>query len=206
MELRGNLKDFSLPDIVQLVGFGRKTGVLQLHCGETSGSLYFEEGKVVHAERGEECGEPAVFALFHLSEGDFRFRADVPPPQRTIAMDSTNLVMEAARLLDESRRDQDTEWATHTVGSEDDWFAFEEEARDPQEIKQDIRELLRRRFGRNAKRLIRAVERCGDSVEELLDLADRLERYVQIFLDDQASIAVGQEIRDLISGSSSSSV
>lgn len=210
MELRGNLKDFSLPDIIQLVGFGRKTGVLKVECENGGAALFFEEGDLVHAERPGASGEEAVYSLFQLPEGEFRFQTEVLPPTRSITMDSTNLVMEAARLLDESRRDSQTsqgEWHPTEATDSEDWGSFEGKpsqeqprARTPGEIKDEIQSLLKRRFGRQAKRLLRAVDRCGDSVEELLDLANRVEKYVQVFLDNQAALAIGREIRDLISG------
>src|SRR5665648_815845 len=50
MALRGNLSDFSLPDVFQLVQLSRKTGVLRIRkdCGE--GSVWFREGDVFFAQ------------------------------------------------------------------------------------------------------------------------------------------------------------
>ena len=50
MALAGTLKDFGLPDIVQLIGLQRKTGTLHLkHEGE-SVSVIFDNGAIVAAE------------------------------------------------------------------------------------------------------------------------------------------------------------
>ena len=50
MALAGTLKDFGLPDIVQLIGLQRKTGTLFLkHSGETV-KVIFENGNIVAAE------------------------------------------------------------------------------------------------------------------------------------------------------------
>lgn len=193
MELRGNLKDFGLPDIIQLVAFGRKTGVLQVDCGAGEAALYFEDGNVVHADYPGKEGKQAVFSLFHIPDGEFRFQTDVPTPRRTISMDPTNLIMEAARLVDESRRETRGDWLTG-----EDWRVEAAPAKDPSTIKREIRELLTRRFGRNARRLLQAVDQCGDSMDELLELAARVEGYVHVFLDDQASAAVAREIRLLV--------
>jgi hypothetical protein len=208
VELRGNLKDFSLPDIIQLVGFGRKTGVLRVNSQRGDAALFFEEGNVIHAEFPGVSGQDAVFALFRVEHGEFRFQGDVGSPARTIAMDPTNLVMEAARLLDEARRDgeesEPEDWTEGIAPESDDWFGLGEvDARDPEAVKNDIRELLTQRFGQGAKRLLQAVDQCGESQEDLLDLADRVEKYVHVFLDTGASAAVGREIRALVSGSSS---
>jgi hypothetical protein len=207
VELRGNLKDFTLPDIIQLVGFGRKTGVLQVEYPGDEAALYFENGDVIHAEAAGTRGEEAVFSLFRVSHGEFRFRTGVPSPDRTIAMGPTNLVMEAARLLDEACRDAAEAGEDGLHGADlagVDWTAFEDTAPlDPRAVKRQIRELLQTRFGQEARRLLQAVDQCGETSEDFLRLADRVQRYVYFFLDDEVSDAVAQEIRDLVSGPSS---
>ena len=51
MALRGNLKDFSLPDVFQLVTFSRKSGVLRIHRADSAqGSVWFRDGEVFFAQ------------------------------------------------------------------------------------------------------------------------------------------------------------
>jgi len=50
MALRGNLSDFSLPDVFQLVQLSRKTGVLRIHKDGAEGSVWFREGDVFFAQ------------------------------------------------------------------------------------------------------------------------------------------------------------
>jgi len=50
MALAGTLKDFGLPDIVQLIGLQRKTGTLHLTTGGESVKVIFENGNIVAAE------------------------------------------------------------------------------------------------------------------------------------------------------------
>ncbi|MFQ5789211.1 MAG: DUF4388 domain-containing protein [Acidobacteriota bacterium] len=50
MALRGTLKDFALPDIFQLIGMQRKTGVLTLESDRETVTVVFENGMVVHAD------------------------------------------------------------------------------------------------------------------------------------------------------------
>ncbi|MBI5014284.1 MAG: DUF4388 domain-containing protein [Deltaproteobacteria bacterium] len=206
MELRGNLKDFGLADIIQLVGFGRKSGALRVDCEAGGAALFFEDGNVVHAEYPGAEGTAAVFTLFRVPAGEFQFQSDSTAPRHTIAMDPTNLVMEAARLLDESRRDGDGNgggWDGGGAELGDDWLGTPEPIRDPAEIKKQIRDLLQKRFGRGAKRLLQAVDQCGDSDEDLLGLAERVEKYVHVFLDNSASRSVGEAIRAMVTGSAS---
>lgn len=50
MALEGTIKDFGLPDIFQLIGLQRKTGLLQLNNEQESVTIAFESGMVVNAE------------------------------------------------------------------------------------------------------------------------------------------------------------
>ncbi|GAB4273414.1 MAG: hypothetical protein Kow0056_00390 [Coriobacteriia bacterium] len=50
MALRGNLRDFSLPDVFQLVAFSRKTGVLRIKGRDAEGTVWFREGEVFFAQ------------------------------------------------------------------------------------------------------------------------------------------------------------
>ena len=49
MAIRGSLKEASLPDVVQLLYFGRRTGCLALSDRQRFGSIYFEEGWITYA-------------------------------------------------------------------------------------------------------------------------------------------------------------
>ncbi len=65
MALRGNLKDFSLPDVFQLVQLSGKTGVLRIVGVEAEGSIWFRDGDVFFAQsnwRREQLGERLVEA------------------------------------------------------------------------------------------------------------------------------------------------
>jgi hypothetical protein len=66
MALRGSLKDFSLPDVFQLITFSRKTGVLRISgSGDATGSVWFREGEVFFAQSNwhhEPLGERLVAA------------------------------------------------------------------------------------------------------------------------------------------------
>jgi hypothetical protein len=50
MALQGSIKDFGLPDIFQLIGLQRKTGILTLTQAEETVTVTFENGMVVNAD------------------------------------------------------------------------------------------------------------------------------------------------------------
>ncbi len=103
MAFQGSLSELHLPDIIQLVSVSGKTGVFRLIDGAHQGDIWLHEGRIVHAEHEDLAGEEAVYALAIWRTGEFRFEAGVPSPRQTIQKSNTNLLMEAARRLDEWR-------------------------------------------------------------------------------------------------------
>ena len=49
MAIKGSLKEASLPDVIQLLYFGRRTGCLALADGQRFGSIYFDDGWINYA-------------------------------------------------------------------------------------------------------------------------------------------------------------
>ena len=103
MAFQGSLKEIQLPDIIQLVGVSGKSGIFLLERGEERGEIYLQDGQIVHAVYNALRGEEAVYALSIWSEGDFHFQPGVESDIVTIKKSNTNLLMEAARRLDEWR-------------------------------------------------------------------------------------------------------
>jgi hypothetical protein len=103
MAFQGSLAELHLPDIIQLISVSGKSGVFHLVDGAHRGQIYLHEGKIVHAELEDVSGEEAVYALAIWSQGDFRFDPGASTQLRTISKSNTNLLMEAARRLDEWR-------------------------------------------------------------------------------------------------------
>src|ERR1700741_3678331 len=90
MAFQGSLAEIYFPDIIQLVSVSGKTGVFHLVDGPHKGQIYLFEGRIVHA-------------LAIWNQGDFKFEPGPPSETRTISKSNTNLLMEAARRLDEWR-------------------------------------------------------------------------------------------------------
>jgi hypothetical protein len=102
MAFQGSLKELPLPDIIQLVSVSGKTGVFSLkRDGDSSGEIYLRGGHIVHARVGELEGEEAVYELAIWPEGDFVFTPGKEAERTTIQKSNTNLLMEAARRIDE---------------------------------------------------------------------------------------------------------
>jgi Domain of unknown function (DUF4388) len=103
MAFQGSLAELHLPDIIQLISVSGKSGVFHLSDGALRGQIFLNEGKIVHAQLEDVSGEEAVYALAIWSRGDFKFEPGTGTEVRTISKSNTNLLMEAARRLDEWR-------------------------------------------------------------------------------------------------------
>jgi len=103
MAFQGSLKELPLPDIIQLVSVSGKTGKFTLSREGESGFIFLKNGQMVHAEVGELVGEEAIYSLAIWNHGDFQFTPGDEPARQSITKSNTNLLMEAARRLDEWR-------------------------------------------------------------------------------------------------------
>lgn len=101
MAFQGALKELPLPDIIQLVSVSGKTGMFLLESGSSSGRIYLRDGQIVHATTGDLSGEEAVYELAIWQDGEFVFTAGEAAPEKSIQKSNTNLLMEAARRIDE---------------------------------------------------------------------------------------------------------
>jgi tetratricopeptide (TPR) repeat protein len=105
MAIRGNLNEASLPDVLQLLAMGSKTGTLSLSESGLSGSICFENGRICHASvSGRSLGtEDAVFLMFKWNHGLFSFDPGINPPEgaEKISLDPQGLLLEGARRVDE---------------------------------------------------------------------------------------------------------
>jgi hypothetical protein len=101
MSLDGNLEDFPLTDVFQLILMGERSGMLEVESDHRYAVIYFEKGRAVHAQLDNLSGEKAVYEVFDWKAGKFAFRTDVATSDRTITLECHNLVLEAVRRLDE---------------------------------------------------------------------------------------------------------
>lgn len=105
MALEGTLKDFPLPDIIQLLSLSRKTGAVEIvgTDGFGTGRLYFHQGKVVSAALDDLLAPDAAFAFFTFPGGSFRFYENEPPASQAAPITISNefLIIEGIRRADE---------------------------------------------------------------------------------------------------------
>ena len=104
--LRGDLSQVGLSSLLVLIEMERKTGLLQLRVtGGPSAQVLVREGKVVHA-RLDDTEEPVdaecVYYLLTWGAGEFEFISCLVEGVDRVNVSTTHLLMEGARLIDES--------------------------------------------------------------------------------------------------------
>lgn len=114
----GNILDIDLFDFVQMIILARKQKLISITDPVTMqmGLLYLKGGDVVHAECGAMQGEQAFFTIMAMKSGIFSDMPWIDPPTRTINAPFNHLLMEAARIQDESQANiQDLEATVEAV-------------------------------------------------------------------------------------------
>jgi len=100
----GSLQEMSLPDVIQILGNGRKNGRLQVSSGALCGEMMFQDGSIHDATFGDLRGAEAVYGILRLTDGDFALAPDDTPVEDAIGIPTHHLLLEAMRRLDEEQR------------------------------------------------------------------------------------------------------
>jgi len=204
LELKGSLSNFSLPDIVQLIGTTKRSGVLLVIVGPEKASIYFDEGMIVHAVYRSLGGQEAFNRIFREKEGSFQFLAGVETPEKSLALDWMGALMEAARLHDEGGRDDDFEdldFEAALSGPAEETRKDETRkapAWDPGPVKAKMAEILEESFGRKAKKIVKELQKNPGNRLNLLEFCEKAEKYIYVFIDNRRSEEIGNRLRTVI--------
>lgn len=105
MAIKGSLKEASLPDVLQLLSMGKKSGCLGLSFHDSFGQIYFDGGRICHASIVNRPldTENSVYTLFTWTSGTFNFEPGVEPEDgaERVSVDPQSLLLEGARRVDE---------------------------------------------------------------------------------------------------------
>jgi predicted regulator of Ras-like GTPase activity (Roadblock/LC7/MglB family) len=106
-DLRGSLAFTTLTDVVQFLHTTGRTGELWVEGGseQRAAQVYFERGSVYHAQDGAVTGIDALVGIISWTDGTFIFSNDKMVPAVSIEDPLPNILVEAARRLDERRRE-----------------------------------------------------------------------------------------------------
>ena len=105
--IQGRLEEMSMTDLLQSLEMGQKSCRLVVRKGGEQGELYFTSGQCHDAKMGKIEGDDAVYKVILWTEGEFEidFNAANGSTRNTTTKNTTGLLMEAMRLMDEASRD-----------------------------------------------------------------------------------------------------
>jgi DNA-binding MarR family transcriptional regulator len=105
MALAGELSEFPLTDIIQLVDLSKQTGAVHIkgQRGQQylEGWLYFRDGKIIAAELSDLPPLEAAYTFFTLTSGPFQFYERTQLPAQTITQSNEVIIMEGIMRQDE---------------------------------------------------------------------------------------------------------
>jgi CheY-like chemotaxis protein len=106
--IQGRLEEMSMIDLMQSLEMGQKSCRLVVKKGSETGELYFSGGQCRDAKSAEVEGDVAVYRVLLWTEGEFEidFGAANASNRTTTTRNTTGLLMEAMRLMDEASRDE----------------------------------------------------------------------------------------------------
>lgn len=100
----GSLTEMALPDMVQILFHGRKSGKLVIHSEGKRGEIQFSDGQIFDASFGDSVREDAFYEMLRLKGGDFELDPNFRAGERKIALAPESLLLEGMRRLDEAER------------------------------------------------------------------------------------------------------
>jgi hypothetical protein len=103
-ELRGNLQQLPLVDVLQMLSLHRRTGVLMVSTPAGAGELRIVDGEVLDAVYRRLEGEKAIYRLVSQRDGTFSFIPGHASAIARVVKGTSALLMEAMRQQDEFGR------------------------------------------------------------------------------------------------------
>jgi CheY-like chemotaxis protein len=100
-ELRGDLEQVALFDLLQVFAQNRRTGTLRVEARGASGEICVRDGRVVDCIFRGARGEKALYRLLASTRGQFVFIPGLTSARDTIEASTDMLMMESVRQADE---------------------------------------------------------------------------------------------------------
>lgn len=115
----GRISGITLFGLLQLLEVERKSGLVLVEASEREGRLYFDEGTFVHAHTRVLDGLDAAYEILGWPDPAVEIFYKRRARQRTVREPLQQILMEAARLLDESARSGGEERTVHPAPKQD---------------------------------------------------------------------------------------
>jgi response regulator RpfG family c-di-GMP phosphodiesterase len=100
----GSLSEMGLPDMVQVLWHGKKTGCLRIRSGPRTGAIHFVAGAIHNATFAGFEGTDAIYEMLALESGEFALEPSTEATERHIHESPEAILLEGMRRLDERGR------------------------------------------------------------------------------------------------------
>jgi response regulator RpfG family c-di-GMP phosphodiesterase len=97
----GSLKEFSLPDLLQILEYSLKTALVTVKNGDKEGKIYIEDGRIRYITQNGQSGEDALLEMFRWVDGTFSLEHGVTTEKTNIFVDGAHLILQTFSRLDE---------------------------------------------------------------------------------------------------------
>jgi hypothetical protein len=101
--IQGSMREAPLPDIIQLVSQGGKTGCFHVLEDSRKARIYLKAGRIVHAVTNESEGLDALYQVALWLDGTYHFEEGEALAEATITKPNPSILMEMHRRMDEWR-------------------------------------------------------------------------------------------------------
>ncbi|MCE1229171.1 MAG: DUF4388 domain-containing protein [Firmicutes bacterium] len=101
--IQGSMREAPLPDIIQLVSQGGKSGCFHVVEEARRAKIYLKDGKLVHALSPDAQGIEVIFDVALWLDGTYYFEEGVVEVEPTITKSNAAVLMEMHRRMDEWR-------------------------------------------------------------------------------------------------------
>lgn len=101
--IQGSMREAPLPDIIQLVSQGGKSGCFHVQQDAAKARIYLKDGRIIHAVTNHGEGFEALMEVALWLDGSYRFEEGGPDVPATITKPNASLLMELGRRMDEWR-------------------------------------------------------------------------------------------------------
>jgi len=102
--LEGDIAEGNLPEIMQFIEIGKKTGCLLVESDSPLGMIYFGQGRIIHAAAENITGREAIGFLLKLKQGKFKFILNKEPKTSDLNLSTLEVLMEWSKAEDEAHR------------------------------------------------------------------------------------------------------
>jgi hypothetical protein len=98
-DIQGNLETTRCSEIVKILSLGKRAGRLFLSSGTETGSIYFNDGRLVHAKSGQLEGVKAIFEMAAWTTGSYKFFIDESTDLKTINQSLEEILKETENRI-----------------------------------------------------------------------------------------------------------